>query len=470
MAPGLFFLVAICLNSLLATAVVSNSRRGHRLISYGITMYKPTCAFACRDTISGSPLNCSTEEMEMGSMDMGGASTGPECYATDESFLQTLAWCISTHCQGVTVWKLERFWRMNVAGNGAVQPDPKETYQRALAKVTNPPTEILVTGDPLNKTSLVTEDDWIANYNVDSISEIQEDTHERYCLVVFLSGVVIPIGFSLVRFVPWPAHLVTKSNAHIIYPPAFGSHHNQKLHHQSHWCPKWVAWICTIEAVIHSCIYLQIYAASGEHSSESKMPYWIWGAIATLGMSILLPTSILPLRQKLYEGFLLWHIAISGLVATGCYLHIDYRFGHQWGYEVWIYVAMAVWAFERMMRLAKLVRNGLRTATVTVIDDDYLRVDVEGVSGNGHAYLYFPTLTWRVWENHPFSVASTVLPAATHQTSTTSRHEALASDIEKHPVQTSTSQTSRDIIELHHKKRIEILRSGLPFSYVPEVT
>ncbi|KAF2493106.1 ferric reductase-like protein transmembrane component 4 [Lophium mytilinum] len=544
MASRLSFLVAICLHSLLVAAMVSNGRRGHGLIGYGITMYDPPCAFACRDTISGSPLNCSTEEMDMDGMDMGGASTEPECYATDDAFLQTLAWCISTHCQHVTAWKLEKFWRMNVAGHGAVQPDPKETYQQALAKVTKPPTEILVTGDPLNQTSLVTEDDWMANYNADSIFEIQEDTHERYGLVVFLSGVVIPIGFSVLRFVPWPARLTTKFNAHIIYPPAFGSHHkeailgvniptrgqalfilyliainvilcsvgysskqpngwylstydeiktyitnrtgvlsfanvpllilyagrNNVLLWLTNWSHgtflllhRWVAWICTIEAVIHSCIYLQVYVASGEHSIESKMPYWIWGAIATLGMSILLPTSILPLRQKLYEVFLLWHIVISILIVAGCYLHINYRFGHQWGYEVWIYVAMAVWAFERTMRVGRFARNGLCTATVTVIDNDYLRVDVEGVSGNGHAYLYFPTLTWRVWENHPFSVASTVLPASTPQTGSTNPHGALTSDVEKHPIQASRSQTSQDSLELHHKKGTGHSAIGLTF-------
>ena len=61
------------------------------------------------------------------------------------------------------------------------------------------------------------------------------------------------------------------------------------------------------------------------------------------------------------------------------------------------------------MRIARLVRNGVKMARVSVIDDEYVRVEVEGVNAEGHAYLYFPTLTWRVWENHPFSVASTVL-------------------------------------------------------------
>jgi hypothetical protein len=99
MAIRLSFIVALCLNSLFAAAMVSKGRRGHGLIGYGITLYDPTCAFACRDTISSSFLNCSSEELAMDDMDMSGSSTDPECYATDDAFLGSLAWCISTHCQ-----------------------------------------------------------------------------------------------------------------------------------------------------------------------------------------------------------------------------------------------------------------------------------------------------------------------------------------------------------------------------------
>ncbi|KAK3080051.1 hypothetical protein LTS18_003249, partial [Coniosporium uncinatum] len=154
------------------------------------------------------------------------------------------------------------------------------------------------------------------------------------------------------------------------------------------------------------------YVVLGEHVSESKLPYWVWGIVGTLAMCILIPTSLPPLRQKMYEIFLAWHIIMVVFVTVGCYLYIYQRFELQWGYQNWILVAIAVWSFDRVARLARIARNGIRTAQVTVVDDDYIRVDVPGVTGEGHAYLYFPTLTWRVWENHPFSIASTLLPAA----------------------------------------------------------
>ena len=172
---------------------------------------------------------------------------------------------------------------------------------------------------------------------------------------------------------------------------------------------RWVASIATLQACIHSAIYLYNYMASGDHATEAKLDYWIWGVIATLGMVFLIPTSILPLRQKFYELFLVWHIVIAFFIILGSFLHILLRFSKQWGYELWMYIAFAFWAVDRLYRLVRLARNGVCKANITVIDEDYIRLDVPGITGEGQAYLYFPTLTWRVWENHPFSIAGGML-------------------------------------------------------------
>lgn len=223
---------------------------------------------------------------------------------------------------------------------------------------------------------------------------------------------------------------------------------------------RWLAFICTLQACLHSAFWLQMDVANKTHSSESKLGYWIWGAAATVAMSILLPTSILPIREKFYELFLVWHIAISVIIVVGCYLHMYLRFVHQWGYENWVFAAMAVWGFDRLLRVLKLARNGVKTAKVTVIDDDYIRVDVEGVSGEGMAYLYFPTLTWRVWENHPFSVAATVLPSGENKTRHSSSDATTkVTDIEKMGAHETTiskafdSSNSSDTTSLQLRQR-----------------
>lgn len=171
--------------------MVSEGRQGHGLIGYGINMYHPTCASACRNVLSSSKLNCS-EVMDMSGMegmDMGSSDfdTSPECFASDDAFLQSLAVCISQRCPGdpfdgpgLEVWQIEQWWQKNVAGTMAVQPDPKETYQQALAKVKMMPTQAVVLGDPLNQTMLTREEDYQPNWNADVVFEEIEDTHSRY--------------------------------------------------------------------------------------------------------------------------------------------------------------------------------------------------------------------------------------------------------------------------------------------------
>lgn len=311
-----------------------------------------------------------------------------------------------------------------------------------------------------------------------------------------LSGFVVPIGFSLLRFFPFPRLWRSKFYAWVIEPPLFGTKHevpvlfgllqmpkrgqalfifyfivintvlsavNYDNANPNTWFPgdhwrwmvmlvsnrigllsfanlplvflyagrnnillwltnwshstflllhRWIAAIATLQAILHSLIYLHVYAKAGTHDSEARKPYWYWGIVATLGMSILFPTSVIPIRKKFYEFFLTWHVVISVLVVAGCYWHIVFEFSHTWGYETWIIICMAVWAFDRIFRFIRLARFGVQTAAIKVIDEDYVRVTIPNVPSSGHAYIYFPTLTWRVWENHPFSVASSILPTA----------------------------------------------------------
>lgn len=173
---------------------MSNGRDGHGFIGYGISMYDPLCAYTCRDTLSTSMLACS-EHMDMGmdmSMDMG-SDTSPDCYATDDSFLQTLAYCISTHCHDLPIWRLERYWAMNVAGTLPHQPMPKATYQQTLQNITTRPTITLLTGQDLDKAMIVASGDYEASYNAHGIFEKMERNHETYGCV-FVSSMTDGVG------------------------------------------------------------------------------------------------------------------------------------------------------------------------------------------------------------------------------------------------------------------------------------
>ena len=179
---------------------------------------------------------------------------------------------------------------------------------------------------------------------------------------------------------------------------------------------RWVAYVCIFHSVIHSILLLYWYTKWADSVAESKLPYWYWGIIATLTICIMWPAALLPVRRRAYELFLAFHKILAALLLIACFLHMWYVFKYNWGYEIWIYAAGGIWFMDQVLRLWRIARNGAQTADITVLDEsgEYLKLEIEGVVAEGSVYLYFPTLSWRFWENHPFSVLSSFagVPAA----------------------------------------------------------
>ncbi|RVX69604.1 hypothetical protein B0A52_06668 [Exophiala mesophila] len=171
---------------------------------------------------------------------------------------------------------------------------------------------------------------------------------------------------------------------------------------------RWLGYIVIIQTVVHSAGLLHYSLLYSNHAADAKLPYWYWGIVSTLALCLVWPLSILPIRRRAYEIFLTTHQLLAALAMITYFLHIWYLFKYDWGYEIWVYVAGAIWFLDRLLRLFRIAVNGTRTAVITSLGDgsELLNVRIEGVFAEGHVYLYFPTLTWRFWENHPFSVLS----------------------------------------------------------------
>lgn len=172
---------------------------------------------------------------------------------------------------------------------------------------------------------------------------------------------------------------------------------------------RWLGYWAVFHTVLHSVMLLGYYKVYGTYEAELAREYWRWGIVGTVAVSALTLSSLLVVRQRLYEFFLASHVVLSLLFIIGYYYHIWFLYKYSWGYEIWIFIAGGIWGVERLARLARMAWQGSRTATVTSIADtegEYLRIDIEGVRlDSGVVYLCFPTLGWRFWETHPFSVA-----------------------------------------------------------------
>jgi hypothetical protein len=162
-----FHLLALWTTIVRGAAKTYAGRIAQGTVGLGVSMYDPACAFMCRNSASGFMLDCPDDHHHHHHVDRKAKRNAhhhmmpsPECYATNDPFLQTLAWCIHTHCpEDLALSDIEQYWERNVAGNLNDQPSPKYSYQEALGRVDNEPQEVANASLVLNGTSLV--DEWL---------------------------------------------------------------------------------------------------------------------------------------------------------------------------------------------------------------------------------------------------------------------------------------------------------------------
>ncbi|EXM20426.1 hypothetical protein V3481_016258 [Fusarium oxysporum f. sp. vasinfectum] len=178
---------------------------------------------------------------------------------------------------------------------------------------------------------------------------------------------------------------------------------------------RWIGRTFALLAVLHA-----IFVLVG--SDKMGTTDWRrWGSVTVIFTVITCLGSGLYVRKANYELFLLMHILIAALVIVGCWYHLMLRYasirlhspGYTTGHEIWLYLAIALWGFERLVRIVRVIRLGILRSKVKDIGAGYVRVDVPnvrwGLDPGKHVFVYFPTLApMRPWENHPFSVIPTV--------------------------------------------------------------
>ncbi|KAL8339391.1 hypothetical protein RB601_005789 [Gaeumannomyces tritici] len=445
------------------------------LVGYGIRLYAPVCAAACREAIAPALLACSR------------VTTTPQCRASDASFLTTLAWCIRSTC-AAEPWELEKYWAEKATG-GAV---PIWTYQQALGRI-EAPTRTFSGNGVLGFTALVDMDVWTATRDTLVAFERAETLNSRFGIILLVAATAVPVLLTVANRLPFCTGLIARLRP-LVDPALIGRYHVRPLPHYAGNAPttgqalyvgalavltaaltalgytttpgstfyaspwqetvasvgartgvlalalaplvillsgrnsfllwatdwphstfvllhRWAARLFGLQVVLHSALELALYADMAMLDTQREA-FWVWGCVATVAACLMLVLSVLAVRRLSYEVFLGLHVVLAVAVLVGSWYHVELRFQRQYGYEMWLYAACAVWASERLLRLLRVAKNGVRTAEVTPVTADVMRVDIPGITWAGpgmHVYVYFPTLHFRPWENHPFSVVPTSL-------------------------------------------------------------
>ncbi|KAI0796559.1 ferric reductase NAD binding domain-containing protein [Abortiporus biennis] len=138
-----------------------------------------------------------------------------------------------------------------------------------------------------------------------------------------------------------------------------------------------------------------------------------WGLAGLIAFTLATILSLRPIRNMVFEFFLVSHIILIAIFLVGGYIH-----ARDPGFGDYIWPALVVWAFDRVLRFTRLLwNNRMRfsgqhsgsVATVDLLSEDTVRLTLRRRMNwrpGQHAYVILPSVSELPTEAHPFTIAS----------------------------------------------------------------
>ncbi|EAW22133.1 ferric reductase family protein [Aspergillus fischeri NRRL 181] len=182
-----------------------------------------------------------------------------------------------------------------------------------------------------------------------------------------------------------------------------------------------VAWIATLQAVVHTILYIVLFIQAGNAWKKMQKPYLLWGTLAMLAMILVFPFAVDWFRRRAYETFLVLHILFSVVALVGCFYHVIIFEDHEYWFYLW--PAVVIWISDRVLRLIRVVYCNLHvrlgshsrfqcTGCVATYDKaaDIIHLELTPGSGlqpaPGQYYFLYQPFRLTGWESHPFTLGS----------------------------------------------------------------
>lgn len=171
---------------------------------------------------------------------------------------------------------------------------------------------------------------------------------------------------------------------------------------------RWIARMVVVMAFVHSVGYTVYYILEGEYKDQMEtQPYIQWGIVSSICAALICFQGLLFLRRRWYEVFLVIHIVLAVFFIVGLWFHL-----YDLGYSMLVYATIAVWLFDRLVRVIRIASFGFKPAEISLLADETLRVEVPRPShwkptAGGHAWLHF-CHGFRFWQAHPFTFVNSV--------------------------------------------------------------
>lgn len=170
---------------------------------------------------------------------------------------------------------------------------------------------------------------------------------------------------------------------------------------------RWIARMVVAMAFVHSVGYTWMYVTEGYYVEEMEEEWLIWGVIATACGGLICFQALLFLRRRAYETFLVIHILLAGFWIIGMWFHVCIM-----GYSQVMYSCFAVWGFDRLVRVVRILWFGFPKADISLLPDNTLKVEVPkpkswpSIAG-GHSWIHF-IQPLSFWQSHPFTFIDSV--------------------------------------------------------------
>ncbi|KAJ3487941.1 hypothetical protein NLG97_g6296 [Lecanicillium saksenae] len=182
---------------------------------------------------------------------------------------------------------------------------------------------------------------------------------------------------------------------------------------------RWVALVLLVESICHGSVFTAYYVNEKgwpDYRHRLKTDSMFRSGIFMLtAMGVSAAFAHIKIRQMVYEVFKIAHIAMGIIFLVNYWDHIKEKFGGD--YRVWTYVCAGIWASDYFFRLVHIlwlnfnafIGKDSRAIASYSEDTSMIRLQVHVSGTHAHqspgTYYYLHFGGWRVWENHPFSLA-----------------------------------------------------------------
>ncbi|ODV95892.1 hypothetical protein PACTADRAFT_49332 [Pachysolen tannophilus NRRL Y-2460] len=170
---------------------------------------------------------------------------------------------------------------------------------------------------------------------------------------------------------------------------------------------RWVARTAFIFVFIHAVAMTCNGVSAGQVVSRNQESFVKWGIIATCAGGVIMVQALLFFRKRSYEIFFALHLTLAAFFIAGGWVHT-----HAEGYGQYYYAAVAVWGFDRVVRVCRLIAFGFPLADVSLKADETLKITIPKpkywkAAPGQHAFITFVRKSC-FWQSHPFTVVDSV--------------------------------------------------------------